>query len=206
MSSFGTDQERFWAGEFGDEYVSRNRGAPLVASNRALFASVLRRAPGVSSALELGANIGQNLIAIRSLLPAVELAAVEINAGAANQLRELGSIDVHQGSLLDFSPRQDWDFVFTKGVLIHLAPERITEAYDVIYGCSRRYVGLVEYYSPAPVEVTYRGHDSRLFKRDFAGEMLDRFPDLKLVDYGFVYHRDPVFPLDDTTWFLLERS
>jgi hypothetical protein len=34
--------------------------------------------------------------------------------------------------------------------------------------------------------------------------MLDRFPDLSLVEYGFVYHRDP-FPQDDLTWFLLEK-
>ena len=53
--------------------------------------------------------------------------------------------------------------------------------------------------------MTYRGHSQRLFKRDFAGEMLDRFPDLTLVDYGFAYHRDANFPQDDTTWFLLEK-
>jgi hypothetical protein len=43
------------------------------------------------------------------------------------------------------------------------------------------------------------------FKRDFAGEIMDRFPDLRLVDYGFVYHRDPQFPQDDFTWFLMEK-
>ena len=42
---------------------------------------------------------------------------------------------------------------------------------------------------------------ARLFKRDFAGEMLDRFSDLRLVDYGFRYHRDPAHPADDLTWF-----
>jgi hypothetical protein len=35
---------------------------------------------------------------------------------------------------------------------------------------------------------------------------LDRYPDLDLVDYGFVYHRDPLFPQDDMTWFLLQRT
>jgi spore coat polysaccharide biosynthesis protein SpsF len=44
-----------------------------------------------------------------------------------------------------------------------------------------------------------------LFKRDFAGDLLDRFPGLVLVDYGFVYHRDKAFPQDDMTWFLLEK-
>ena len=205
MSSFETEQEAFWAGEFGDDYVARNRSASMVASNRALFVSVLRLAPDVSSVLEVGANIGQNLVAIRSLLPQASLAAIEINLNAAEHLRTLGDIDVHEGTLLDFVPRRDWDFVLVKGVLIHVAPDRLPTAYDVIYGCARKYVCLVEYYNPVPVEVEYRGHQGRLFKRDFAGEMLDRYPDLALVDYGFVYHRDPVFPLDDTSWFLLER-
>jgi len=44
-----------------------------------------------------------------------------------------------------------------------------------------------------------------LFKRDFAGEMLDRFKDLELLDYGFVYHRDNNFPQDDLNWFLLRK-
>lgn len=54
--------------------------------------------------------------------------------------------------------------------------------------------------------IPYRGHEQRLFKRDFAGEMLDAYPDLRLVDYGFVYRRDPVFPADDLTWFLMEKK
>ena len=51
----------------------------------------------------------------------------------------------------------------------------------------------------------YRGHEDRLFKRDFAGEMMKKFNDLKLVDYGFVYHADCNFPQDDVTWFVLEK-
>jgi hypothetical protein len=45
-----------------------------------------------------------------------------------------------------------------------------------------------------------------LFKRDFAGEMLERYPDLELIDYGFVYKRDNNFPQDDITWFLLKKT
>jgi spore coat polysaccharide biosynthesis protein SpsF len=56
------------------------------------------------------------------------------------------------------------------------------------------------------VSIPYRGHEDRLFKRDFAGELLSRFGDLRLIDYGFVYHRDPKFPQDDITWFLLEKA
>jgi len=59
---------------------------------------------------------------------------------------------------------------------------------------------------PSVVELVYRGHAGRLFKRDFAGEMLDMFPGLTLRDYGFAWHRDPGCPQDDLTWFLLERK
>jgi len=76
----------------------------------------------------------------------------------------------------------------------------------VAHRACNRYICLAEYYNPTPMEVPYRGHSGRLYKRDFAGEMLERFPDLSLVDYGFVYHRDPNFPLDDITWFLLEKG
>ena len=91
------------------------------------------------------------------------------------------------------------------GVLIHLDPTAWDEVYDLLHSATSRYICLAEYYNPVPVEVPYRGHRNRLFKRDFAGEFLDRHPNVALVDYGFIYHRDPVFPQDDTTWFLLER-
>jgi spore coat polysaccharide biosynthesis protein SpsF len=64
----------------------------------------------------------------------------------------------------------------------------------------------IEYYSRKADEVLYRGHQGVLFKRDFAGELMDKFGSgLKLIDYGFVYHRD-TFPQDDLTWFLLEKT
>ena len=57
----------------------------------------------------------------------------------------------------------------------------------------------------AAVTVNYRGNSDRLFKRDFAGELMDRYP-LRLIAYGFSYHRDNYFPQDDSTWFLLEKK
>ncbi len=78
--------------------------------------------------------------------------------------------------------------------------------YPLLYDASSRYILLCEYYNPSPVEVSYRGHDWKLFKRDFAGEILDKYTDLVLREYGFVYHRDPRFPQDDLCWFLMERG
>ena len=55
------------------------------------------------------------------------------------------------------------------------------------------------------VEIPYRGNSGKLYKRGFAGEVLDQFPNLRLLDYGFVYRCDSNFPQDDCTWFLVEK-
>lgn len=205
--SRSTEQETFWEGDFGHEYVDRNLGEKWVASNTALFSTILSRTHSVSNVLELGSNIGLNLVAIRQLLPDASLSAVEINEKAAAELTAtLPEVDLHLTSILNFQPTTTWDFVFTKGVLIHINPEKLPDVYHVMHASSSRYILVSEYYNPKPTELPYRGHEGKLFKRDFAGEMLDLFPDLSLVDYGFVYHRDNNFPQDDLNWFLLEKQ
>lgn len=201
-----TDQETFWEGDFGNAYTDRNRGSGRIAANFAFFSKVLARTRKIQTVLELGSNIGLNLMALRQLLPAAKISAVEINEKAASELRaNLPDIDLHLSSILEFHPTATWDLVFTKGVLIHINPDKLPIVYELMYRASSRYLLVSEYYNPKPTEVTYRGHVGKLFKRDFAGEMLDKFPDLSLIDYGFVYHRDANFPQDDMTWFLMEK-
>ena len=205
-AGYRTPQEAFWAGEFGTRYSSRNEGDGLLAANLQLFATALRRAGRVRSCLELGANIGMNLRALRLLYPQLPVKAVEINPEAARQLGEsIGAGNVHAGSLFDYAPSETFDLVLVKGVLIHVQPEMLPAAYDTLHRASARLILLGEYYNPSPAAIPYRGHSDRLFKRDFAGELLDRHADLRLLDYGFAYRRDPAFPQDDITWFLLEK-
>jgi len=204
VGDFKTEQEQFWEGSFGDEYSGRNQGADWVASNAILFSKILARTKKINSVIEFGANVGLNLHALKQLLPSAAFSAVEINQAAAQALESIAGIKVHRQSILDFVPEEEFDFVLIKGVLIHISPDYLPKVYDLLYKTSRRYICIAEYYNPSPVEVNYRGHRNRLFKRDFAGEILDRFTNLTLVDYGFAYHRDR-FPQDDITWFLLEK-
>ena len=203
--TYGTAQERFWAGEFGTDYSARNQGPAQIEQRRALWAEVLRQAAPLTSLCEFGANIGLNLVVLGQLQPAAVRHAIELNPTALAALNALDGITVHAGTVLERHLTAPVDLTFTIGVLIHIAPERLTTVYDHLHAGSRRYIAVAEYYNPTPVEVSYRGHDARLFKRDFAGEMLDRFSDLRLVDYGFRYHRDPAHPADDLTWFLMEK-
>jgi pseudaminic acid biosynthesis-associated methylase len=204
--TFKTEQEAFWAGEFGNEYTQRNQGDALVAANLGLFVKALGVTRGVNSCIEFGANIGLNLKALKLLFPAQEQHAVEINAKAASELaRVIPPSNLYRTSILDFNPGRTWDLVLIKGVLIHINPEMLPQVYDKLEAACSRYLLVVEYYNPAPVAVSYRGHSGRLFKRDFAGEIMDRHSHMRLADYGFMYRRDPNFPQDDANWFLLEK-
>lgn len=203
--NFRTEQEKFWAGDFGTDYIGRNRNPEEIASKTAMFAAILKTARGIGSVVELGANIGLNLHAIRNLLPEAALSAVEINPQAVAILREMPGIAVHEGSLLEGGHGFTGDMAFTAGVLIHIDPASLGRAYEALYKAGKRYIAVIEYFSPMPVAIPYRGHKDRLFKRDFAGELLDTYKDLELRDYGFVYSRDPHFPQDNLNWFLLEK-
>ncbi len=211
--TYTTDQEIFWSGEFGDQYIARNDGVEYFASNVAFFTKVLEKATAINSVIEFGPNVGLNLRALNFINPKTQLSAVEINANAVKTLKSIPEINpVYHGSLLNYSEDKLHDLSFTKGVLIHINPEKLPTAYSALYRSSRKYILIAEYFSPRPVEINYRGHEKRLFKRDFAGEMMDLYPDLKLIDYGFLYRRDPSYSkrvsefFDDTNWFLLEKQ
>jgi spore coat polysaccharide biosynthesis protein SpsF len=206
-TKFKTEQEAFWAGNFGTEYIGRNEGPALLASNLAFFSRALARAGKLGSCIEFGANVGMNLRALQLLYPGMTLAGIEINADAADTLaKHIGSGGVHRGSILDYRQSVKYDLTLIKGVLIHINPEQLPVVYQKLHESTGRFLLVAEYYNPAPVAIPYRGHADRLFKRDFAGEILERYPDLRLVDYGFLYRRDPAFPHDDITWFLMERN
>lgn len=203
MKEFKTEQENFWAGNFGNEYINRNQNHVV---NIPFFSKIISKTNKVESVIEFGSNIGLNLRAIREVLPSAKLSAIEINSEAVKSLGELEGVQIYNQSILDFKMDYTRDFVLIKGVLIHINPESLNEVYELLYNTSNKYICIAEYYNPTPVQVNYRGHRDKLFKRDFAGEMLDKYSDLELVDYGFVYHRDNNFPADDMTWFLLEKK
>ena len=201
-----TEQEIFWSGDFGDEYIDRNQGDQLLASNLNFFNDALGSCTKIQSCVEFGANIGMNLRALQLLFPGIHCSGIEINKMAAAELGNLiGQDAVFNGAISDFEPNKQADLALIKGVLIHINPQQLDVVYEKLYETSSRYILVAEYYNPSPVSISYRGHSDKLFKRDFAGEMLDIYPNLDLVDYGFAYHRDNKYPQDDITWFLMEK-
>lgn len=208
MSSELNEQENFWKNEFGDEYSSRNNNTNESLEQRTSeFLKYLVSTREIKSVLEFGANIGLNLSILKSLLNEPSLHAVEINSAA---IKELSSVipeqNIFEGSFNEFTSDQKFDLVFSRGVLIHLNPNELENAYNQLYKYSKRYILISEYFNAEPVSIDYRGYKNKLFKRDFCKEILKSHNDLQLIDYGFLYSSDNKYNYDDLTWFLMEKG
>ena len=207
-----SETTNFWRGSFGDEYSKRNRGEDIIKSNEALFRRALAPVHWAAPRriIEFGANIGLNLRALQRIASyaETEMTGVEVNDSALAELKDVPRVRTLHASILD--PSRPWgdgyDLSMAKGILIHIQPDDLPAAYDALYHSSKRFVFLAEYHNPTPVEVLYRGEKGRLWKRDFAAEMLDRFPDLHISWYGFAWSRDPHAPQDDLVVTLMERE
>lgn len=206
-NKYRTEQELFWATDFGDEYIERNSNNQIIAGNLALFSKIINETREVNSIIEFGSNVGMNLKALKLLLPHIkDFSAIEINPKAVEILKSnMRLTNIYADSIFNFTPDYQRDFVLIKGVLIHINPDMLNVVYDLLYKTSKKYICIAEYYSPTPIALQYRGYENKLFKRDFAGEMLDKYDDLKLLDYGFCYHRSKNYFEEDINWFLLEK-
>ena len=209
MSDALNKQQALWTGAFGDEYAARNAVDPdaharLVEVWRTMLAKVATG--GLSRVVEVGANIGRNLRALAEVTTA-ELTAVEPNAAARARLVADGVVAPERAveAFASALPFEDGfaDLVFTSGVLIHVAPEDLEACCREIVRVSRRYVLCVEYFSDSPREIPYRGHTGALFLRDFGEAYLAVAPELKVVDYGFLWRRTT--GQDNPTWWLFEK-
>lgn len=199
------EQEAFWKGSFGDDYVDRNNGSSLIAAKVDMFNKALSCASPINSIIELGANRGLNADALKVLLPESSYTGVEIGDKAYELLRNNPHVDTAvQSSIHSFTSQNTYDLAFVAGVLIHLNPNTLSQVYNLLARLSSSYVLISEYFNPEPVELSYRGNKGKLFKRDFSKEFADE-TGFRLIDYGFVYRYDPKYCHDDMNWFLLQR-
>jgi pseudaminic acid biosynthesis-associated methylase len=209
-----TKQTRIWQGEFGRDYTDRNTFDSeqldrLWSENYGISRSRINREfleliPKDASFLEVGCNVGNQLVMLR-YLGYSNLSGLEIQDYALQIARSrLKNASLRQGSALAL-PSEDnsFDVVFTSGVLIHIAPEDLPRAMSEIHRCTRKYIWGMEYFSANPATVNYRGHDRLLWKMNYAQEYLSSFPDLELV-------REQLLPYLESqnvdTMFFLRKS
>lgn len=187
-----TQQTKVWQGEFGRAYTDRNTLSPeqldkLWLGNYGVSRSEINQAflagvPRDARILEVGCNVGNQLLALKAQ-GFHDLTGVEIQSYAIEVARgRVPSVLFMQGSALGLPfDDQSFDLVFTSGVLIHIAPADLPQAMSEIHRCARRYIWGSEYFSAEPASVNYRGHESLLWKMDYAHLYLSSFTDLKLL-------------------------
>lgn len=196
--------EALWAGEFGDDYVERNRDAE---SGRRDFWAHHVEALGIRTVLEVGCNIGGNVRWLAELLGPENVTGIDVNEKALAILREnVPGVDARlaRGAELPFEEGA-FDLVFTTGVLIHQDPEETLEPMmREIVRCTDRYVMAGEYDADELTEVPYRGQSGALFKQDYGALYQRLFPELELVESGFLSEREGRW--DDLTYWFLRKG
>ena len=197
-----SEQELFWKGKQGTQYIKRNlKGYRSFTVGRHL----LRHKIFLESAVEIGPNIGHNLDALKKIYPHLKTFGIEINKDAYKILRKK-----HRAinkSVVGYKTSKKFDLVVVTGVLMHQDPKNLKSIYKLICKLSKKYIYLSEYYNPTPVKLIYRGERERLYKRDFAKELWEVCPKLKILDYGFHWKEDPFYKgtIDNTNWFLFKK-
>jgi pseudaminic acid biosynthesis-associated methylase len=195
--------EGLWSGEFGDDYVERNRAA---SDGRRPFWEHVLGSLAATSALEIGCNVGGNLRWLAELLGAENVAGVDVNERALAVVRsQLPGVDARVASAREL-PFADgsFDLVFTTGVLIHQSPDELPRVMDEIVRCSRRYVLCGEYRADELEEIPYRGQRGALYKQDYGRLYQERFPRLRLLEEGFLPKSEGVW--DDVTYWIFEQG
>ena len=180
MGKFGrdyTDRNALGSGEL-DSLWLRNYGVRRSEVSRSFLCDIDKNA----SILEVGCNIGNQLLMLQSL-GYTNLTGIEIQSYALNIAKSrINDVALHQGSALALPfASSSFDLVFTSGVLIHIAPSDLSQALNEIHRCTKQYIWGTEYFSPEPLSVCYRGEEQLLWKMDYAKLYLSQFPDLSLV-------------------------
>ena len=189
--------EEFWSGEFGDQYLARNR---VDWQARIPFWKAAIKETGARSVYERGCNAGWNLSAIRRAYPDIVVSCQEINEAALSQSKSVGldvtdyipvSLEIDNdslvhgpGSVIFAEPKVVGvaELVFTAGVLIHIPSDELSKFMQEIIDLSTDYVLAIEYAAFAETEVEYRGHSGKLWKRPYG--MLYQNMGLTLADEG----------------------
>ncbi len=193
--------EDLWTGEFGSAYSDRNAAA---GTGRDAFWSALLTKYPIKRVLEVGCNTGANLQWIAPSLEPGDAYGVDVNIGALATLRSrIPSVNAVAAAARELPFRDRWfDLTFTTGVLIHQPESTLPIVMSEVVRTSNRYVLCGEYFSSETVGLPYRGVGGALFKRDYGRIYHELFPEMTLVDEGFLGQTEG---WDDVTWWLFER-
>lgn len=196
-------QKKYWSKN--KQYIERNKKFDNKLGKKVWYQLLNKRK--INNILECGSNIGRNLKQINLAFPKKKLSFIEINKEAFNLCLLNKNIDLCFNQSIEdckIKPNQ-FDLVFTSGVLIHINDVNLKKAIKNIINWSKKYILIIEYFSTDDVQKKYRGKNDLLFLRDYGNKFLET-KRVKLIECGFLYskiYKDAGF--DDLTFWLLKK-
>ena len=202
-------QRLFWQNEFGDEYINRNKSVKEInqlyqqqtgVTKEEIFQKFFGQLDRTKNILELGCNVGLNLVMLRNL-GFQNLTGVELNEKAFRIAKEQNpKFTFYNDSIENFVPKGDnYDLVFTSGVLIHINPLALNDIIKKILNLTKEYIFGFEYYSDKLVEINYRGHSNVCWKQNFP-RLLKQIIPLKTIKEEKIFYTNQ--NLCDITYLL----
>ena len=109
---YKTRQEKFWQGDFGDNYFYRNKNKFLIKNNFFLIEKIFSKPFQIKSLIEFGCNIGLNIIALKKIFNLNFITAVEINKKACSQIKNVKKLNVINDSIINFITKKNMTLSF----------------------------------------------------------------------------------------------
>lgn len=209
-----------WKNKDGDKYIKRNQ-----IDYRKRIPFLNKTLPkDIDSVLELGANCGHNLQAIKEIGEKnnreIDVHGIEINKNAVKIAKEAYGIelmeaDIVNGVIYGFS---NADLVMTWGVLIHINPIDLGKVFENLNKAATKYILMIEHkeqYIRTIADRWYKDGGS-MWVMDFSNEFIKRYPEWKVKKQGWASGKKPkeidyTAPVDDSNihpadyFWLLER-
>jgi len=109
----------------------------------------LKGLPGhVDSVLEVGCGFGRMTMVLRQVFPGAHIDAIDISPDMIDQARAtVPSVNFQVKSLFDLDSEK-YDLVFVSEVLLHIPPDRIDPALDILRSKAKNYFVHLDWYAP----------------------------------------------------------
>jgi len=206
-------QKNFWAGQFGDEYLTRtttiekqnsNYKARTGVTEEEVFKKIFEGVDKNIKILEVGCNIGLKLSILKKM-GFKNLYGIEVNKKAFEIARQnIPTAQLFNTSIEEFNPNNErFDFVYTATMLVHVNPSALEAIASKIINLTTKYVGGLECYSDTLTEIRYRGHSNALWKQNFPLVFKKICPSLKtIIEEKIPYKNNNLFDII----YLLKKS
>ena len=195
------EQEKFWKGNFGNNYISRNKfrsqkefdnfyirryGETKKNINLKFLKGINKNKP----ILEVGCNIG-NQLKIFEDIGFKKLFGIDINIKSLKKAKKNINLNIIESSGFDIPFKDNYfNLVFTNNVLIHIHPKNLDKIFDEIYRVSNKYIFGFEYFNDKLIEIKYRNYKNKLWKGDYANILLKKYKNLRLVKEKIYENKD----------------